>query len=44
VQNLPTPIPVVGGEVRGKGRSSRMCNACYGSGMCQTCKGSGKAK
>ena len=44
VQNMPTPIAVVGGEVRGKGQSSRMCNTCYGSGVCQACKGTGTAK
>jgi DnaJ-class molecular chaperone len=43
VQNFPTPIAVMGGEVRGQGKSSRTCSKCYGSGMCQACKGTGKA-
>jgi hypothetical protein len=43
IHSVPTPIPVVGGEVRGKAQSSRICSRCYGSGVCQSCKGSGKA-
>jgi hypothetical protein len=43
VQNMPTPIAVVGGEVRGREKSSRLCNSCYGSGICKLCKGSGRA-
>lgn len=43
VHNMPAPIAVVGGEVGGKSKSSRMCTSCYGSGVCQSCKGSGNA-
>jgi len=43
VQNLPSPIAVVSGEVRGMTKSSKMCSLCFGSGICQSCKGSGKA-
>ncbi len=43
VHNMPSPIAVVGGEVRGKSQSSRICSSCEGSGVCQSCKGSGNA-
>jgi len=43
VHNMPAPIAVVAGEVRGKSQSSRICSNCHGSGVCQSCKGSGKA-
>jgi hypothetical protein len=42
LQETPTPIAVISGEVRGKSQTSRTCNRCLGSGICQACKGSGK--
>jgi hypothetical protein len=42
-QHAPSPIAVLGGEVRGHAQSSRTCSKCYGSGMCDRCHGSGKA-
>lgn len=42
VQHFPTPIAVIGGEVRGHGTTGRTCSKCFGSGMCQSCKGTGK--
>jgi len=45
IHNLPTPIPVVSGTIRGDKQTGtrRTCPRCFGSGTCQVCKGSGKA-
>ena len=45
LRNLPTPIAVVSGTVRGDSQTGtrRTCRQCLGSGSCQTCKGTGKA-
>ncbi len=41
VVNLPSPMPVISGKVRGTSETGtrRTCPKCFGSGICQICKG-----